>query len=244
MRSTTDQSRNERSAFAILVSVLLICGIASSLLYFGGEVLAARSYRGYSYANQVVSELAAVGAPTRPTMVVLFSIYNALVLAFAVGVWLAAGRRRSLRIAAFMLAVYAVVGQLTTLFSPMHMRGSPATATDAGHIVLTVLEVLSVVLFVAFASGVAGRGFRLYSIGTIVVLMAAGIAVGVQSAHMTAAAASTPWAGVLERVNIYGILLWVLVFAVMLLRERISEPAATGVATPAVAARGVVNIAR
>ena len=46
--------------------VLLVCGILSSLLYVGTDVSAALRWERYSYADQTVSELSAIAAPTRP----------------------------------------------------------------------------------------------------------------------------------------------------------------------------------
>jgi hypothetical protein len=45
--------------------VLLSCGVAATLLYFGMDLLATWRYDGYSYTDQTISELSAVGAPTR-----------------------------------------------------------------------------------------------------------------------------------------------------------------------------------
>jgi hypothetical protein len=44
-------------------TVLLGCGILSSLLYVGANVRGARRWREYSVASQTVSELSAIGAP-------------------------------------------------------------------------------------------------------------------------------------------------------------------------------------
>lgn len=239
MSSTTIQAPGERPALSTLVKVLLGCGIISSLFYVGADVFASMSWAGYSYANQAVSELMALGAPTRSMMLPLMGVYNVLAIAFAAGVWQAAGNKRGLRVAAVALVVYAIVGQVTQTFSPMNPRGSVATATDVGHIILTAVEVLSIVAFVAFGSGASGKGFRIFSILTIVALMAAGVTAGVQAQHMTAAAASTPWTGIIERVNIYGTMLWVLVLAVALLPARMGEAAVRRAATPAIAARGI-----
>jgi hypothetical protein len=46
--------------------LLLICGIVSSGLYVAADILAAMRHEGYSYADQTISELSAIGAPTRP----------------------------------------------------------------------------------------------------------------------------------------------------------------------------------
>jgi multimeric flavodoxin WrbA len=213
---TATPSGGRLASSKTIVAVLLACGVLSSLLYVATDVVASLRWVGYSYVDQAVSELNAIGSPTRPLTLALFSVYNLLVIAFAGGVWASAGKKRSVRVAAVMLVVYAVVGAVTNVFSPMHVRGSATAGTDIGHIILTAVEVFSIVLFMAFGSGARAKGFRLYSVATILILIVAGAVVGAQAPHMTAAAASTPWAGILERVNIYGTLMWVLVFAVVL----------------------------
>jgi hypothetical protein len=74
---------------------LLACGALSSVLYVVAiDVIAALRYSDYhDYADQMVSELMAVGAPTRMLLVWLFVPYNLLVLAFAAGVWAVDGSR-------------------------------------------------------------------------------------------------------------------------------------------------------
>jgi len=45
----------------LLKKVLLICGILSSLLYVGTDILAAMQWEGYSYTSQAVKVPSAVG---------------------------------------------------------------------------------------------------------------------------------------------------------------------------------------
>jgi hypothetical protein len=241
MSSTTIQTGSERPVLTTLVKALLACGIVSSLVYLGADALGSLSFPGYVYANQAVSELMALEAPTRSMMLALMSVYNVLVIAFAIGVWRMAEGKRALKAAAVALFVYSVVGEVTQLFSPMHPRGFSATvtATDVGHIVLTAVEVLSIVAMIALASGARGNGFRAYSVLSILAIMAAGITTGTIVQHMTAAASSTPWAGLVERVNIYGTMLWVAALAVALLRTRMGEAAPRRAAIPAIATRGI-----
>ena len=67
---------------------LLIYGAVSSLIYLAGiDVIAALRYPDYhSYTSQMVSELFALGAPTRSLLVPLMLLYNVLVLAFAASI--------------------------------------------------------------------------------------------------------------------------------------------------------------
>jgi hypothetical protein len=88
--------------------VLLACGIASSLLY--GAAIWVIRYDGYNPISQTVSELSAWGVSTRPLWMVLGTLYDALIIAFALGVWASAGGKRTLRITAGLLLAYGLLG--------------------------------------------------------------------------------------------------------------------------------------
>jgi hypothetical protein len=167
--ATPVQTKREAPTLAMVVKVLLICGILSSLLYIGTDMPATMRWEGYSYTSQSISELMAIEAPTRPFMVPLFAAYSVLVIAFGLGVWGSAGQRRGLRFTAILLVAYAAADLMGLLFFPMHLRGPQAmTATDIMHIVVTSLIVLCTLLFIGFGAAANGKGFRLYSIGTSV----------------------------------------------------------------------------
>jgi hypothetical protein len=197
--------------------VLLVCGILAPLLYVGTDIVAAMLYKGYSYADQAVSELSAIGAPTQPLWTAMTFLFNPLLIAFGVGVWSVAGRRRSLRITGILLAVWGVIGFVWLLF-PMNMRGAIGSASDTGHLILSGVTVLLILLFVGIGSGARGKWFRLYSILTMLAVLVFGALVGVQAPRV-AAQLPTPWMGVMERVCVFSPMLWVLVLAGGLLRE-------------------------
>jgi hypothetical protein len=201
--------------------VLLVCGMLSSLFYVAADVLAAMQYPAYhSYTSQTVSELSAIGAPTRPLVLPLLIAYGVLVIPFAVGVWQSATRNRALRVTAGLLVGLGVIDLLAPFF-PMHMRGAAEgmTLTDTMHITVTGADVLLILLAIGFGAMAFGRRFRLYSIGTILVLIVFGTLAGMDGPRI-AANLPTPWAGVTERINIFGYLLWQVVLAVTLWRLR------------------------
>ena len=76
----------------MLKKILLICGIVSSLVYISTDIIAAMSLEGYSYINSAVSELTAIGAPTRLFVIPIYIVYNALMIAFGIGVCWSANR--------------------------------------------------------------------------------------------------------------------------------------------------------
>jgi hypothetical protein len=209
---------------------LLICGILASLLYVGTDILAAMHYEGYRYTARAVSELSAIGSPTRSLVVPLFVTHGMLQLAFGLGVWMSAGRKRGLRITAGLLVGIGLVDLVAPYF-PMHLRGTEGTLTDTMHLILTTVTVLLILLAVGFGATANGKWFRLYSIGTLVILIVGGGLAGLDGARV-AANLPTPWLGATERINIYGYMLWMAVLALVLWRGQ------TGKGAPPTSARG------
>jgi Protein of unknown function (DUF998) len=194
--------------------LLLFSGIVSSLLYAAMTALIAMHWDGYSSAAQTVSELSAIGAPTRSIWVPLGVVYGVLTAAFGVGVRASAGPNRALRVVGWLLFAYGTFG---LFWPPMHLRGEGFTRTDTLHILFAAVTVLLMMLALGFGAAAFGRRFRLYSIGTIVILVVFGALTGIESPRI-AANLPTPWIGVWERINIGVFLAWIIVLAVALLR--------------------------
>jgi hypothetical protein len=200
----------------MLKKIWLGCGILSSLLYVAIDGLAALRYPGYhSYLSQAISELGAVGAPTKELVQRLFIAYDALLIAFGLALWASSDRKRALRFIGALLIGIAVVGAMTP---PMHVRGTGGPSGDLPHIVLTGVIVLFILSAIAIGASLYGRKWRLYSWATLVVIIASGALTGVAAGQL-AAGQPTPWLGIAERINIGGYLLWVAVLAGALLRE-------------------------
>lgn len=192
-------------------NVLLTCGILSSVLYGAMNFFLPMWYEGYSCASQTVSELSAIGAPTRPAWVLLGIVYTLLLMAFGWGISQSAAQNRRLLLTGRLLFAYGVISLLWP-FAPMHMRGAGFSLTDTMHIVMASITVLLMTLAMGFGARSFGNCFRLYSIATIVILLAFGILTGLDGPRI-AANLPTPWVGVWERVNIGVFLLWVIVLA-------------------------------
>lgn len=198
--------------------ILLICGVLSSVLYVGADIVAAMRYEGYSYTAQAVSELSAIGAPTRSLLVPVYVAYDLLLIAFGYGLWTSARQNRALRASAGLLAGIGAVG-LAAMRFPMNLRGTEMTLTDTMHIIVTGMTVLLILLAIGFGAGAFGRRFRVYSIATLATVLVFGALTALEAPRI-AAGLPTPWLGVTERINIGAYLLWVAVVAVMALRAR------------------------
>lgn len=133
------------------------------------------------------------------------------------GVWRSAGQKRTLRVIGGLLVGREALGIVGTLFAPMHLRGAEGSLTDAAHAMITGVGVLLYLLIIGFGAAAFGKRFRLYSIGTLLVLVVFGTVAGLDGPRL-AADLPTPWLGVWERINIYATMLWIMVLAVALLR--------------------------
>jgi len=204
--------------------ILLACGILSSVLYVATDVLGGLSYPGYSFNAQAVSELGAIGAPSKPLVDTLFVGYDLLALFFGLGVFRAgATGNRPLRLAGAMLIAYGAVGFAAAVFGgptlfAMHPRGG-SVSSDALHILLTAVLVLLLLLSTGFGAFALGRRFRWYSLATMATSIIAG-AFTTRFPPRMEAGLPTPGFGIIERVDIYSSLLWIAVLGALLLRPR------------------------
>lgn len=200
----------------------LVCGILSSVLYLAINIIVPAQWPGYSLSSQTVSELSAIGAPTRVLWIVLCAPYTLLVIAFAWGVWKSAVGNRFLRISGVLLMVYGVTGILW-YFAPMHLRETLAagggTLSDTMHIALAAITEIIYLLALGLTAAALGKAFRVYSVATFLALLVFGILTFLDSPGV-ATNQPTPFLGVWERINIGVFLLWVIVVAVILLREK------------------------
>jgi hypothetical protein len=204
---------------------LLACGIVSSLVYVGNDVLNAAAYPGYSMLDQAISELSATGSPTKARWEAIGLLYTVLVFAFATGVLRSARDSRALRTTGWLLLVFALSGPLWALV-PMHQRGAVGGWQDAGHIVLSMLTVLLIAAFIGVGAFARGSAFRVFSLGLLVLMLSFGV-VTFTYAEQVAANGPTRWMGLFERVSLYLYLLWILVLAATLLRPRAVRASAT-----------------
>ena len=207
---------------------LLVCGVASSVLF--GQMIWGIRYEGYSLISQVPSELTAIGAPTQALWARLGWIYTVLIVAFALGVLKSAGRNRAVAWVGSLILAYASLALLWP-FAPMHQRevlaAGGGTLADTMHRVLGAVTVILMFLAIGFGASAFGRRFRLYSIATIVVLLAFGGLTFLEAPRLEANL-PTPWIGLWERINITVFLLWVAVLCPVLWRRVESRPVAIG----------------
>lgn len=199
---------------------LLFCGVLAALLYITMNIFTPFFYKGYNWVSQTVSELSAVDAPTRPLWFPFGIAYTILVAAFGWGIIKSSRGTRSLRIVGILLVLHGVLG-LT--WSPMHQRevlaAGGGTFTDTWHIVMSVVTLLLMFLSIGFGAAAFGKGFRIYSIATILIFIVFGVLTFLEAPNVDKNL-PTRFIGLWERINIAAFMIWLLVFASILLKAK------------------------
>jgi len=212
---------DEFSGKVILTKILLISGILSTVLYVGADIIASMIYKGYSYTSQAISELSAIGAPSKSFLGVTGIIYLFLIIAFGSGVLSAAGKKRILRIVAILLIIYGVIGFLWP-FVPMQQREAletkGGTIRDTIHLILGAVDMFLYIFIIGIGSVLFGRKFRIYSIVTILTFLIFGTIMSTDIPRV-AVNNSTPWLGITERITVFSPMVWIMVLAIILLRK-------------------------
>lgn len=210
-------TKNEHTA----TLALLACGIVPPLLYLITDVIAGMRWEGYSFRDQTISELNAIGAPTRTLTIALGLVAYTFMIAFGVGVWKAASLDQRLRVAGATLVVFGALSLLAVPFASMHVREADESLTDTLHLVGGGIAGLLLLVIVGFGASAFGTRFRVFSIAMILLTFAFTAWSGMDGAALTDNLA-TPWIGVKERIGIYSYQLWLLVFAIALIRQALA----------------------
>src|SRR5688500_13890999 len=114
---------------------LLLCGILSPLLCAIADAVAGLSWDGYSFRDQTISELGAIGAPSKSLFDAFLLVVYVLFTAFGAGVWKSAGDRKRLRVAAGLLIALGVLALAVGRFAAMQLRGADQGLSGALHLI-------------------------------------------------------------------------------------------------------------
>lgn len=198
---------------------LLACGVVSSFWYAAINVLVPLQWPQYSIAHQTVSELSAIGAPTRALWIAVATPYVLLFSACGWGVLRSAAGSRALRAAGWLSLFY---GAFNLYWPPMHQRevlaAGGGTLSDTLHLAWAGVATVLFTLIMGFAAAALGRHFRIFTIVSMALLAAFGALTFLASPGIVRNEA-TPWIGIWERASIGAFLLWVAAFAVMVTRR-------------------------
>lgn len=217
MPAVAPVGRTEAPRSGVIQSLLLLAGVLSSVVYITADILCGLRYPGYSFTDQVISELSAIGAPTTELWVKLLQGFAVLFAAFTIGVIRESRGHPRLGATGWLLVAFVLSGPLWS-FVPMHRRGDVFTWTDVGHIALGGVMVLLVTSVIAVGAGALGRRFRVFSQVLVAVAVVSGVGTFAYVPRMINQQ-PTPWVGTVERIHLYAFFLWIAVLAAALLRR-------------------------
>ena len=196
---------------------LLWTGIAGPLVFLATVIAGGLAEPGYSHVGRAVSELAQRGAPNAFAVSVGFAISAVLCGVLGVGIVRQAGAGEPrLRRTGWLLVAYAVAAFLCGTIFPMDPFGAELTFRGLMHIVLVAASAFILIGALALG-GVALRArapwFPAYSRASIAAMLAGGALSAVAGAYGISVL------GAAERLTQASYLLWIAVFAILLLRR-------------------------
>lgn len=199
--------------------LLLSCGILVPLFYAFADGLAGFLWSEYSFHDQTISELGAIGAPYRTVFIALLVPTYLLLGAFGLGVWQSAEPQRRLRTVGGLLIGLAILALGVGMFVPMHERGVEQGMAGALHLIEGGMAMTLLFVVMGIAASALGRRFRIYTVVTIALVLTFGAWSGMDAPRLEAGLA-TPWLGIKERIFWYGYQIWFLVLALVLLNQQ------------------------
>jgi hypothetical protein len=201
----------------MLRKLLIYCGLAAPVLYvFTAIIGAALRPDDYSHIVNAVSELLSNGAPNKAILDVVFNIYNALLLVFAIGAFSALRNSPSLSRFAMGILVAIQVLSFSWGFFPMDPLGAEATFAGTMHNVLGgVVAMATIVMPLLMGLGLRRlddfNRYAVYSFISSAIIFVSGLT-GVilagQGVHLF---------GLFERITIGTYEVWIFVTALRLL---------------------------
>lgn len=219
----TGPAAGPSNAARALTRTLLACGVLYGVAYvLANDVVAAALVDGYSRAHQAISELSATAAPSRGFLRAMLPVFTALLVGFGLGVLRVAAGSRALKATGALLLAGGVAG-VSWLWFPMtsrqEMGTGPMPANDVGHLVLSGLTVVLIVLQMAFGAAAFGTRFRLFTAAALATTVGFGVLTSVVAQNLVDGG-PTRWMGLYERIGVGAWLAWMAVLALALLRTR------------------------
>lgn len=214
LEHTTPHGRWRSSLSACRPSIrriLLACGIGYGVIdIVANDLVAAGMWDHYSRVDQAISELSSTRAPSAAFLTAMNPVFTLLVVAFGVGVWMAADGSRALRATGALLVVQGLTFPVWLLY-PMTSREDLAQGAggpnDVGHIVLAAVAVGCIVAEMVLSGAALGRPFRYFALAMAVLVLAAGTYVATTPTTLVAGG-GTPWMGFVERISYGAWLVW------------------------------------
>jgi len=201
--------------------ILVSCGIVAPVLYVITVIVGAALRHDYSHIVNAVSELLSNGAPNKAVLDIIFNIYNALLLAFAIGGSIALKNApRPCRIAMGIFIAIQILS-FSWGFFPMDPLGAQATFAGTMHNILGGVVALATILLPLLMGLGLGRvnsfqKYAVYSFVTSAIIFVSGLT------GVSLAGQGIQVFGFFERITIGSFEVWIFLTAWRLLETEIN----------------------
>lgn len=208
----------------MLRKTLLFCGLVAPVLYVVTAIVgAALRPNDYSHIVNAISELLSNGAPNKAVLDVVFNIYNALLLAFAIGAYLALKSFPRITRVAMGILIAIQVLSFSWGFFPMDPMGAEATSAGTMHNILGgVVAMATIAIPLLMGLGVKRLpGFYRYAVYSFVssaIIFISGLTGVILSGQ------GVQLFGLFERITIGTYEVWIFVTAMKLLKTLRETP--------------------
>ena len=198
---------------------LTVFGMISSIVYVLHVVIGGILWKGYSHFNNAISDLTGAGAHDKALLLVFTTIYAVCAIIFSLSayIYLKNSASRTVRVGILIYLAMHIVSASYGFF-PVDPIGAPITFLGAMHIVVTALIVpLTIAAPIVIGAGIKkAEGYKtigIYSIWTGCFMFVAG------GLSVILAANTLPMFGLVERLNIGSLQVWMFIFSFMLFRK-------------------------
>lgn len=202
-------------------NALYLGGIIGPIVFLLNDIIGSIITHGFNPIRNAVSELTQAGSENAILLSTLFFIAASMLVVFAIGIVIHYNFALSklMFLGGIFIMLLGIFSALSGTIFPMDPFDTEATFPGTMHIVLTGLNIVLIILAIPMI-GIGlyrekkWKSFRLYSIITVLIMATCGGATSVLMMN------DIELLGLFERITIYAYQLWIVILAVLLMKEQ------------------------
>lgn len=198
---------------------LTVFGMISSIVYALHVVIGGILWKDYSHLDNAISDLTGAGAQDKDFLLIFTTIYAICAIVFSLSAYMYLKNSVSKSVRAGLLVYLAMhIVSASYGFFPVDPIGAPITFLGFMHILVTALIVpLTIAAPILIGVGIKREeGYKTFGVYSIItgcfMFVAGGLSVYI-------AANTLPLFGLVERLNIGSLQVWMFIFSFMLFRK-------------------------
>lgn len=197
--------------------LFLMFGIVAPLVYLAHIIIGSILWKEYSNVLQPISDLTATNAPNQHLLTIYTTLFNLFTLIFSISAFIYL-KKLNIRLINISMLIFILLSIVSVLFIffPEDMINTTLTYRGLIHYILTGLVVPTAIL-TPLLLGIGIRkinnlkSFSIYSIMTSIIIFISGFS------SVLVMNCKIPIFGVIERINIGSLEIWVFLFACLLI---------------------------